>query len=199
MEYSTREEWLEAACNYFSPRFEAAGRPLPKKVRVSIGFPPKGGMAKKKVLGVCFKSEAAEDKIVQVYINPTIKDTCSEQGILSTLLHELIHAVGISGHGKDFGAIAHKIGFEGKMSSSQASEGLMEDFKEIVEQLGDIPHSPLIPMTKETKKDGTRMLKCICPDVECGYNFRIVKKWAEMGLPECPACGKQLQLESDEC
>jgi hypothetical protein len=195
---NTREEWLEKAVDFFRGRFLSAGRPLPNKVRVSIGFPPRRGLStRKKVLGCAFKPESAEDNIVQIYINPTIDAPVDDPwGVLAVLLHELVHASGIFGHKSDFKRIAGLVGLEGKATSTFASEATCMAFTEIVAELGEFPHCTLVPLSGEDKKDGVRMLKVICPGDDCKYNFRITKKWAEMGLPQCPLCRSQLELES---
>ena len=198
IKFNTRKEWLEAAVEFFRARFIEAGKPLPEKVKVAIGFPHKGGTAKRRTLGQCWKPEAAADAIAQIYINPTIDSVDAPYGILATLVHELVHAAGIFNHGKEFGQIARRVGLEGrKMTSTYASDGLIEDFQAIIAELGDIPHCALVPASVGTgKKDGTRLLKCECSDPECGYNFRITKKWAEMGIPECPVCGNQMKMNT---
>ena len=43
------------------------------------------------------------------------------------------------------------------------------------------------------KKQSTRMLKAECP--ECGYTIRLSKKWADVGLPNCPTDGAALALD----
>ena len=50
----TRERWLLEAIEGLAPLFRAAGVELPV-VKVSVGFPPTGGLKKnRRVLGVCF-------------------------------------------------------------------------------------------------------------------------------------------------
>ena len=96
--FATREEWLEAAVDHFRPTFQQAcktsGRTIPENLKVSIGFPDKGGMAKRRVLGQCW-TESDSEKPVQIFINPTIANVNGADGILSVLVHELVHAVGI--------------------------------------------------------------------------------------------------------
>lgn len=191
--FATREEWLEAAVDHFRPTFQQAcktsGRTIPENLKVSIGFPDKGGMAKRRVLGQCW-TESDSEKPVQIFINPTIANVNGADGILSVLVHELVHAVGIHGHGKDFKRVALAVGLEGKMKSTTASDALVEEFTYLVdEKLGPFPHTALSGMKlfAPSKKDGTRMLKAVCP--ECGYTIRLTKKWAQVGMPLCP-CGQ---------
>jgi predicted SprT family Zn-dependent metalloprotease len=196
--FNTREEWLEAAVEIFRPRFEATLCifKLPPKVRVSVGFPPKGAMSRnRKCLGVCTRRNATVDHIPQIYLNPVIEETGGERGYLSVLIHELIHACGIENHGKDFKLMGESLGLEGKMRSSYASQWLQEDFKYIAEQLGDFPHVPVIPVLQLSKPDKCRIHKCACP--ECGYTVRVSKKWIDVALPECPVCRVELIKEEE--
>ena len=57
----TRERWLLEAIEGVSPLFRAAGFELPV-VKVSVGFPPIGGLKKnRRVLGVCFPKTMTKD------------------------------------------------------------------------------------------------------------------------------------------
>jgi hypothetical protein len=194
--YKTREEWLEAAVEVFRPRFdETPWRfTLPPKVRVSIGFPPKGAMSKKKtVLGVCTKRDATTDHIPQVYLSPIVAEIGGKYGILAILLHELIHACGIENHGKDFKRMGEDLGLECPMECSTASLALQLEFEHIMELLGDFPHAPIIPELQLTKPDKCRIHKCIC--AECGYTVRVAKKWINISVPDCPVCRINLMTE----
>ena len=190
----TREEWLNMAVCELRPLYEPEYK-IPD-VKVSIGFPSKGGLSKRRVLGVCWKAEAATDRIAQVYINPTITEIQGANGLLSVLAHELVHAAGISGHGKEFAKCGHKIGLEGKMASSTANSELQSYFERIEKNIGKCPHAPLIPsniMSGNQKPDKCRIHKCECQ--ECGYNVRVAAKWLEMAMPVCPICNKEMKKE----
>lgn len=190
----TREEWLNLAVKELRPLFEPDYK-VPE-VKVSIGFPSKGGLSKRRVLGVCWKAETAIDRISQIYINPTIEEVQGSQGLLSVLAHELVHACGIYNHGKEFAKCAHKIGLEGKMSSSVAGIDLQRQFEAIEKRIGKCPHAPLVPtnlLSGSQKPDKCRMYKCVCS--ECGYTVRIAAKWIELAMPVCPLCNKELSKE----
>ncbi|MDR0606000.1 MAG: SprT-like domain-containing protein [Bacteroidales bacterium] len=181
--YKTREDWLEAAIEIFRPRFDATvyGFTLPSKVRVSVGFPPKGGLSNnRRCFGICVRDSGVADRIPQIYLNPTIEKVGGEMGFLAILIHELIHACGIKNHGKDFKRMGEALGLEGNMRSSHASSWLQEDFKGIALQLGDFPHAPVVPALQFLKPDKCRIHKCACP--ECGYTVRIAKKMDRSGF-----------------
>ena len=192
MSDKTREQWLNEAVDQLRPRF--AGKKDVPQVRVSIGFPPKGGLARrKKVLGVCCPASMALDRLPQIYINPIISDVCGEQGILAVLTHELIHACGVNGHGKEFREVGLYVGLEGNMSSSVAGENLQEWFSHVIDKLGPCPHSSLHTGVPVMKPDKCRMHKCACP--KCGYTVRIASKWITKGIPSCPVC--KVEMERD--
>lgn len=190
--HKTREEWLNAAVDMFRPSFEKSDAIIPKQVKVSMGFPHKGGLSKKRVLGICCMPKMASDGVPQIYINPTIDSIGGSQGILATLVHELIHSCGIDSHGASFKRIALAVGLEGKMTSTTATLQLQEYFEHIMEVLGAFPHAHLIGTIKmRNKPDKCRMHKCECG--KCGYTVRISNKWIDMGVPECPICKIELE------
>ena len=188
---NTREQWLCDAADLLRPLFGEIATVPP--FRVSIGFPPKGGMSKRRVLGVCFSASYAADHLLQIFINPTISDVTGPDGILSTLIHEMVHASGIMNHGKDFGKVARYVGMEGKMTSTTANESLQRIFCQIVEKLGPIPHVCLDHTPPSQRPDKCRMKKCVCGS--CGYTIRVAQKWISIGIPMCPACDTRLLIE----
>lgn len=189
----TREEWLDKAVEELRPLYHPDYE-VPE-VKISIGFPPKGGLSRRRVLGVCWKAEVATDKVVQIYINPTIVEVGGPQGVLSVVAHELVHACGISGHGKEFAKCGKLIGLEGKMSSSVAGPLLLSHIQAIEYKLGKFPHAPLVPTANLSglKPDKCRMYKCECS--ECGYTVRISAKWIDVAIPKCPVCAQELIKE----
>lgn len=188
----TREQWLEDAVKELRPLFKPQAE-VPY-VRVSIGFPPKRGMGKRRVLGVCRMAGMASDRVPQIYINPTITEVGGADGILSTLTHELVHACGINGHGKEFRKLGMFVGLEGKMASSTANESLQQYFERIISKLGLFPHASLSNAMPMLKPDTCRMFKCSCG--KCGYTVRIARKWISVGVPRCPACDVELEIDT---
>lgn len=181
-----REQWLEKAVEVFKPRFEARGVTLPS-VRVSTSWPSTKGLgSSRRRLGECWAAEAAADKKHQVFITPVIDDGVR---VLDILIHELCHAaLGVAeGHGPKFKKLATGLGLEGKMTATVASESLKKELETLVkETLGAYPHSKLNPTLSGRKRQGTRMIKCECP--ECGYTVRTTRKWLDdVGAPICPA------------
>lgn len=191
----TREQWLQAAVEKLRPLFAEIDVELPA-VRVSVGWPSKGGTASKgKVIGQCWKSTVATDGVAQIFISPILGEDIV-QG-LGVLLHELVHASDdcASGHKGDFAKRARKLGLAGKLTATvvDADSNLYDELERIVGELGDYPHAVLQfeEMLEQRPKQTTRMLKVVCPEDD--YTIRTTRKWIDMGLPTCP-CGSEMEL-----
>lgn len=199
--YSTREAWLEAAVEELRPIFAQHDIELPR-VRVSVGWP--GGRGKKGgVIGQCWHTVTAEDKVNQIFVSPVVVDPVK---VVATLAHELIHASddGESGHKGYFARVARGLGFTGKLTAVatddeiNADEDLLKIFTEAAEALGDYPHAALTERS-QPKTQKTYMVKVIpSPDcIECDpeYKIRMTEKWIEDGgLPLCPH-GEEMVVE----
>ena len=194
----TREEWLQSAVELLKPVFkEKTGLSLPR-VRVSVGWPSRGGTgAGSRVIGQCWNTCAAADGVPQIFISPVLGDSIK---VLETLVHELVHALDDceSGHRGAFRRIALNVGLEGKMTATHAGGPLWSDLVLIRGYLGSYPHSPL-SVSAATKTQTTRMLKIQCmewheddPDLD-GYSVRTTAKWLDRGFPLCP-CGARMDL-----
>lgn len=189
MKYETREEWLTQAIIEVGPIFTKIGKPLPNKVRVACGWPSnRGTSSRNKVVGQCWHSEATEDNIPQIFISPVLYKRVE---VLDCLVHELIHAMGVKGHKKDFKAIATAVGLEGKMTATVAGAELKAKLEKIADKLEEYPHSQIDVSTKP--KQSTRLLKAWCP--ECGYTVRVTRKWLEIDAPTCSIC--EVIMESE--
>lgn len=199
-----REQWLQAAVTAMTPLFEQHGYKVPP-VRVSCGWPSTRGVGTKSyTLGECWPQQASEDKVAQIFINPRERQAASKDGVLATLVHEVVHAVvGCKeGHNKVFGKCARLMGLEGKLTATIAGAELVAKLVEWTKKLGDYPHAQLKPGFRLKKKQTTRLVKCECED--CGYNVRVTRKWLEAGAPLCPCNQKPMafeipdELEEDE-
>ncbi|MEU4568633.1 hypothetical protein [Micromonospora sp. NPDC023956] len=185
--HDTREAWLVEAIEAMRPLFAEVGEEIPT-VRVSVGWP--GGRGKKgNVIGQCWNSHAAADKVAQVFISPVLDKAAD---VLATLAHELVHAVDDcqSGHKGRFAKVAKGIGLAGKMTATHAGEELAQKLAAMSDFLGPYPHARLANPSagQGEKKQSTRMIKCQC---ECGYTARTTRKWLdEVGPPLCP-CNRE--------
>lgn len=185
----TREEWLQRAVEIYRPWFPPLGRPLPERVRVSIGF-TSGGL-RSNARAECWGTAASSDGTNEIFISPKQDDPLQ---ILATLLHELIHAADDcrSGHRGEFMRLAKRLGFSASFTDSANREPrLTETLAQVLEVLGPMPHSSLVAMVAESvsrkKKRKGRMLKLVAVGCECRYQARTTRKWLnDQGHPLCP-------------
>jgi hypothetical protein len=175
--------------------FTPAGHPLPSNLRISVGFPPRGGMSiRKPVIGVCFYQGCSADQVFEIFISPTIGDGLRAADVL---VHELCHALlpEGTGHKRPFARLAYKMGLEGKATATIASAELIATLTPLIAALGDYPHAELHPMVAK-KKQTTRMHKTVCE--HCGYVARVAKRWLTIGTPVCPTHGVPMIAEEPE-
>src|SRR5688572_8293693 len=156
--HATREAWLLALVEAIRSWYKETGTPLPKSVRISVGFSSKG--ARSKVIGQCWAPTAADDGVSQIFVHPMLSDATT---VAATVVHELVHAaVGCDKqHGADFRAPAVALGLEGKMTATVPGAELVERLKPVLKALGTYPHAALKAGGTSTgpKKQTTRMLK----------------------------------------
>lgn len=190
----TREQWLGAGVELLRPIFMTADALLPPVIHTSIGFPSRGAVARTRVLGQCWSREASQDGNCQIYISPVL---ITPVDVLDTLTHELVHVVTPgAGHKGQFISVSKRIGLtEGKPKSAAAGADLRASLERIASDLGELPHPPLSTGFGLMKKQGTRMVKCECP--ECGYTARTTRKWLDVGAPICPTCRVETEYDAE--
>lgn len=177
-----RENWLEEAVKHLNWLFKAEEMELPE-IRVSVGWPSKGGLSKKRVVGQCWAGIAAKDGKVNIFISPMVDDAIE---VLTILTHEMVHAwtgPGV-GHKGEFVTGAKAVGLVAPWTSTPAGEDLIPHLTKIADDLGDYPHSALNPAESPVKKQTTRMKKASCAC--CDYTVRLARKWVEVAVPRCP-------------
>lgn len=194
--YVTREAWLNALKDRLAlALFEPKGHPLPDKLRVSCGWPSRGGTAlRKPVIGQCWYSDTSEDHAFELFISPTIADAIRAGDVL---VHELCHAVLPKHvkHGRAFARLAGKMGLEGKPTATIAGPELRALLQELTDEIGPYPHAEIRPLV-EVKKQTTRMIKAACP--ECGYTIRVARQWLAVAVPACPVHGAEMEHDAPE-
>jgi hypothetical protein len=185
--HSSREDWLTAAIDEVRPMFAAEGLSLAPKIRVTCGFP--AHHARSGRVGECHASAASADQHYEILISPVLADPAR---VFDVLIHELCHTLpGCMNHGVTFAHAAHAMSLTPApdwKSTAQAFD-FAAKYGDIIESLGTYPHAALMVAGKT---QSTRMLKAACP--HCGYTVRLTKKWADLGLPECPVDGQHLTL-----
>jgi hypothetical protein len=182
---TTRESWLTAGIGLLETDFDHVAAPLPRGIRVSVGFP----RGCRSAIGQCFSTKASTDGTNHVFISPVLEDSVET---LAVVCHELVHVVDDcrSGHRGNFARIAKALGLQGPMRATRPSARLAERLLELAEELGPYPHRALTPTLQtrtpdDTRTISTRMLKVSCPS--CGYLLRTTRYWLESkGPPVCP-------------
>jgi len=196
MDLINREAWLTKAIEKLRILFEQKAYSLPTNIKVSCGWPGASNLSK--TIGQCWDFEASKKKDFEIFISPILDDPVGSTGILSTLVHELIHTlVGIDKkHGPEFKEVAIKMGLAGKMRATFANEELQSQLKSFVEELGEYPHGSLNPKTKIKKERTKNFVVATCDT--CSYTIRIMKKFIDEGIPKCPVCDIEFSLENSD-
>ncbi len=193
--FQTREEWLVAAVTALKPLFSALTAETIPAVRVSVGWPGGNGR-KNSVIGQCWSTTVATDKVSQIFISPVMVDAVE---VLAVMAHELIHAIDdcVSGHKGRFAKIAKALGLEGKMTATVAGDALKVELQAIAEELGEYPHAAISSGAQGAdgpKKQTTRMMKVECAQGS-GYKARMTRQWLEeFGAPICP-CHEERMIQ----
>ena len=192
--HKNREAWLEAAVKEVSKLFKAIDHEVPT-VRVSVGWP--GGRGKKQgVIGQCFATTSATDKVAQIFVSPVVVEPIKA---LVVVAHELVHAVDDckSGHKSGFIKIARELGFTPKWTVATPetiSEELREKLEAIAEKLGSYPHAAIVPSERPVVQK-TYMLKVLCVE-DPSYFIRMTRgKIEEYGTPLCPCHHLEMEVE----
>lgn len=170
-----------AAVNELRPIFDILGRPLPKNIRVSCGYPL--NYKRNRRLGDTHAMTESADKAMEIFIAPTVDKPLD---VFAVLLSQLCRTTaGAFSYGTSYSAIASAMRLEGSATGwkviSRGSE-FTDRYLDMVTGLGEYPHAEM--SIAEVKTQHTRMLKAFCP--VCGYTVRLSAKWAVMGLPSCP-------------
>jgi hypothetical protein len=183
--HTTRESWLRAATDELRSDFKKLGYSLPEKIRFAIAFTSTGKRGH--IPGECWHPEASDDQHYEVIIRADIAEPVE---VLGVLMHELVHSLlpQAAKHGKEFRAVAHRIGLEGVMRHTKPTPLLKQRLQVIAANLGPLPHAKLnfrggsdVPTRQQT-----RHLKAECGAKGCGYRVQISAKWAKAALPVCP-------------
>lgn len=191
----TREAWLQRAVVAVTPWLEAVEGVIVPEVRVSVGWPSRGGLGTaKRVVGQCWSTHSATDGINQIFISP-VRGAEDSIAIVTTLIHELIHAIDdcSSGHHGEFIRIARGVGLVPKWTQSNAGDDLTEQIVSLLAEIGLIPTGAIHggAAADAPPKQKTRMLKLSC--TLCEYTVRTTQKWIDVGLPTCP-CGGEMEV-----
>jgi hypothetical protein len=188
--HDSREVWLRAATNELRPFFTMHGYQLPENIRFAVAFTSQG--KKGKAAGEAWHSKASADDHYEIIIRSDFSDPSEILGILiAKLIHTLLPPE--AKHGKDYRAIAVRLGLEGPMRHARPGPALRDRLNDLSATLGPIPHGKLdhsFGFVGRPGKQRTRMLKAECRGPGCGYVVRVTSKWVrDVGPPGCPKHG----------
>lgn len=182
----TREAWLKAAVAAIRPLYKEAAVDLPKDIVALCGFP-----TSPKAIGEChYEANNVDPKLQRqhIYVCPTQADPVR---VLDILVHELVHASGCKGHGKEFKAVATKLGLTGKMTATVAGPELETKLKAIAKTLGKYPHEAVKRPGRNKvggKPSGWTRFRAVNED-ELGGKYRVLisdKMVEAFGAPRDP-------------
>jgi hypothetical protein len=153
-------------------------------MHVSVGWPStKARSAKQRRIGECWPSALSRDGSPHIFISPILDDT---HDVAMTLVHELVHASGITGHKADFKRAMKQVGLAGKPTATHAGPELTAILKELVATLPTYPHPALDASVAKPKEKG-RQRKLTCP-AHTDYIIRASKKLNDLAPPLCGIC-----------
>lgn len=178
--FDSREAWLNAFVAAARPQFDAAGFPLPEKVRASIGFPSTGARSKR--IGECWGDVSSSDGAFETFMHPGVQGDAAH--IADILTHELCHtAVGLKvGHSKPFKQCATAMGLVGRMTATTAGPDWHSWADPVLADLGPFPGASLNGSTRSgPPKQTTRMMKIECD--ECDIIARVSRSVLETAGP----------------
>lgn len=186
----TREQWLTQAAAQLGPWVaEVAEKPLPP-LSIMVSWPH--GRNTRTTIGQCFPPKWTEDGTVFIGISPVLGHPCS---VLETLVHELVHAVGIMNHGSAFKKVAETIGLTGKMTATKAGPKLHAKLYALAGDLGAYPHTAMRNPGMENGEPKRPGWPQYISPVEPSYKVQIRPALIDMyGAPICPISGLAMVL-----
>ncbi|HJT56802.1 MAG TPA: hypothetical protein VJ761_09925 [Ktedonobacteraceae bacterium] len=182
-----REAWLQGAAAFLTDYVVERGLSR-VEVRVSCGWPLRGGVARRRtVIGQCFPPTASKDGKPHIFISPLLSESID---VLGVLLHELLHAcVGCQcGHGKPFSQAARRVGFVGPPTATTVGETLRPVLAGYVERVGPYPHAGLSVKPKDKVGSRLRLYQCQC---EPPVKVRVASDHFHARCLLCHACFEQ--------
>src|SRR3954451_18950601 len=136
----TREGWLRAATGELRPYFAECGYTIPNNLRFAIAFTSTGRKGKR--IGECWHSSTSNDAHYEIFLRADLAEPVE---VLGVLVKELVHTLLPleAGHGKEFKAVALKIGLAGAMRRARPGPLLQKRLSELAANLGPLPHARL--------------------------------------------------------
>ncbi len=201
MKIDNREQWIITGANILideliTPVISIKQPPMNYSLTA-----PKAGQSTSKILGECWHKKASAAGIYEIFLTASLGNADSVL-ILSTLIHEILHAYnweqGGKGHEKEFIALCKLVGLEGgetkkakhSFTATVPSQELIVILEDIVNDLGNIPHDAVNPSQSGKKKQTNRQKLVLCTQMGCGFKFRASQKVINsMITMRCNGCG----------
>ena len=72
-----RQQWLRDVADSLAPEFAAHGKPLPANIRLTVGFPSRGGTRQRipRVIGEIHDASRSDDGHFEIFISPVNADS----------------------------------------------------------------------------------------------------------------------------
>jgi hypothetical protein len=173
----TREAWFQKIIDVWRPYFARVGFPLPARIWVSVGKPPRVSAT-----GTCYPGAASDDGSPHIFVHPILSDP---NRVAGTLVHQLCHAaLGNRSHGSQFKTLATATGLVGKMTQTIEGPMFLTIMPGIIDRIGPYPHASLRQIRGLDKTSNTRLIRINCPG--CGYMLRGTQRWLRIAVPACP-------------
>jgi hypothetical protein len=183
---SKRIKWLEKAYQIMRRDFLPE---VPEIVTITTtaGFPSRRGAG---TIGECIHNYIQKSNDTQHLITIHFKQFSDPVEVLHVLLHEVIHASGISGHGKEFSQKAKNLGLLKPWVATTPGEELKAKLIEIAKKIGDMPdgHGEDNNSKNKKQKSRNRLYKCSCNPVV------KIRAGTDHLHAQCLACGDIFKL-----
>jgi hypothetical protein len=166
--FKRREAWLHAVTERLRPIFASHDGTIPDNIRRTCGLPSvRAFSANKQSLGQCWsESNSADGHIVA--------------GVLA---HELVHAAGRHGHGKDFANLARAIGLEGKMTATTEGDAFNQAIAPTLEAVGPYPHAELSKTASQSRGHDFSSCNAQLAPTRCGSPENGLRRFGHQPVP----------------
>lgn len=195
---NNRELWLTRGVEALRPYLGRTDSPLPKVVKVSCGWPSRGGLSKtKRIVGEAFGTSRSANGSHETFVSPFVSNA---EDVLCVLLRELCqHCVGVDRlkaedeslrkiARAEYDSLTKRMGFVGPRGALVPNDSLRHLLRTIAGELGPYPHASLDGYER-VEKAGTRLIKYSCPS--CGFIGRSsLENITKSGPPKVCGCGQ---------
>jgi len=180
-----REAWMMGAIAPVRTLFDAAGEPLPQRLRVSC-CPPRGVRrgATQRHRCQCWPSWNSADRTWELFMSASLDDSLT---VAAELVAGLVHVKTGPDCGLRFQALADAVGLTivggAPLIDHEPLIGLMHYW---MASAGPYPHAALAGRAQGSRAHPSQLLRAACP--QCGYPAWTTARWMRRALPICGIC-----------